>query len=410
MLFTRSNYHRSRISLARASIAAWVLGMLLSAPVWATSTAEGGQAPARAQASAARASTLVIDGAGEGHGVGMSQDGALGYAERGWPYMAILSHYYTGTALGQAPPNTVVRVLLHGKVKRVALEAYVRGVVAAEVSSSWPMAALQAQAVASRTYAITAHAGGARFDVYPDTRSQMYLGRAAETARTNAAVAATAGQIVTYAGQPAITYFFAGSGGFTESVQYAFPGASPQPWLVGVLDPYDAGPLHRWTKTLSFRAAASRLSGLVKGSFEGVEVVRRGSSPRIVSAWVLGSKGRTLVGGPELAARLGLYDTWAYFSVKDSHGLRPEPDASERAGATPAQAAPPSAQPAHVSGTPGRVGRAGGAAATPATALAPSAQPTQVSGAGGSAAAPGPARAPSGQAVHVSGTGGVPAV
>ncbi len=76
------------------------------------------------------------------------------------------------------------------------LERYVRGVVAAEMPSSWPLAALEAQAIASRTYALTDHAGGSRFDVYSDTRSQVYLGHAAETAATNAAVAATAGQIV----------------------------------------------------------------------------------------------------------------------------------------------------------------------------------------------------------------------
>ncbi|HEX4837860.1 MAG TPA: SpoIID/LytB domain-containing protein [Solirubrobacteraceae bacterium] len=263
----------------------------------------------------ARAATLVIDGAGDGHGVGMSQEGALGYAEHGWSYTAILRHYYRNTAIGQAPPSTVVKMLVNGKVKRIALETYVRGVVAAEVSSSWPMAALAAQAVASRTYAITAHAGGSRFDVYPDVRSQVYLGKAAETPRTNAAVAATAGQIVTYGGRAAVTYFFAGSGGHTESVQNAFPDSPPAPWLVGVSDPYDAGPLHRWRVTMSFSAATSRLSGLVHGSFKGIEVAQRGSSPRIVAAYVLGSKGRTLVSGPELAARLGLYDTWAYFTV-----------------------------------------------------------------------------------------------
>ena len=54
-------------------------------------------------AAPASASTLVIEGAGDGHGVGMSQDGALGYAEHGWSDAAILAHYYTGTALGQAP-------------------------------------------------------------------------------------------------------------------------------------------------------------------------------------------------------------------------------------------------------------------------------------------------------------------
>src|SRR5208283_5867139 len=111
------------------------------------------------------------------------------------------AHYYTHTALGQAPAGTYVRVLVGSKVQRVPLERYVRGVVSAEVPASWPLAALQAQAVASRTYALTAHAGGSRFDVYSDTRSQVYEGVAAETAATNAAVAATAGQIVLYDGQ-----------------------------------------------------------------------------------------------------------------------------------------------------------------------------------------------------------------
>jgi stage II sporulation protein D len=118
----------------------------------------------------ARASVLVIAGAGDGHGVGMSQEGALGYAQHGYGYQAILAHYYTGTALGTVAPGTTVRVLLHGKVRRMDLEAYVRGVVGAEMPANWPAAALQAQAVASRTYAITDHAGGARFDVYADTR------------------------------------------------------------------------------------------------------------------------------------------------------------------------------------------------------------------------------------------------
>ncbi|MGA7705807.1 MAG: SpoIID/LytB domain-containing protein, partial [Solirubrobacteraceae bacterium] len=295
-------------------------------------------------ASTAAASTLVIDGAGDGHGVGMSQDGALGFAEHGWSYQAILSHYYTGTALGQAPEGTTVKVLIGSKVKDIPLETYVRGVVSAEVSASWPMAALEAQAVASRTYAITAHAGGSRFDVYTDDRSQVYKGKAAETSRTNAAVAATAGQIVTYVGQPAITYFFASSGGHTENIQDSFLGSTPEPWLVGVSDPYDGGPLHRWTQSLSFASAAARLSGLVEGAFEGIEVLERGASPRIVSAEVLGSKGHKVVDGPELAGRLGLYSTWAYFSVKDAGGVHAEPDLSGPASPAPSTSAPATTQ------------------------------------------------------------------
>ena len=177
----------------------------------------------------------MVAGAGDGHGVGMSQDGAYGYATHGWSDQAILAHYYTGTAIGQAPAGAVVRVLIGATVHKLPLERYVRGVVSAEMPSEWPLAALEAQAIASRTYALTAHAGdrskiGQQFDVYSDTRSQVYRGAAAETAQTNAAVAATAGQIVTYAGAPAITYFFADSGGHDRGRRRTrCPAPTPSP-------------------------------------------------------------------------------------------------------------------------------------------------------------------------------------
>jgi stage II sporulation protein D len=291
---------------------------------------------ATAQASPA----LVIQGAGDGHGVGMSQEGALGYAQHGYDYQAILAHYYTGTALGSVSQQTRITVLVGGKVRAIPLETYARGVVGAEMPADWPLAALEAQAVASRTYALTDHAGGARFDVYADTRSQVYLGRKAQTAQTDAAVAATAGQVVTYGGQPAITYFFASSGGMTESVQNGFPGATPEPWLQGVPDPYDQGPEHSWTVSMSFPTAAARLRGLVRGAFRGIEVLRRGYSPRVVSAYVLGSAGRTVLSGPELASRLGLSSTWAYFSVRTAHGVQPEPDLSHHTAPTPVPESP----------------------------------------------------------------------
>ncbi|HWX97919.1 MAG TPA: SpoIID/LytB domain-containing protein [Solirubrobacteraceae bacterium] len=318
-------------------------------------------------AGGARASTLVITGSGEGHGVGMSQDGALGFAEHGWSYEQILAHYYTGTTVGQAPANAIVRVLVGTKVRKIPLERYVRGVVAAEMPSGWPLPALEAQAIASRTYALTAHAGGSRFDVYSDTRSQVYLGVAAETAATNAAVSATAGRIVLYNGRPAVTYFFASSGGMTESIENAFLGSQAEPWLRGVSDPYNRGAAFNWRIVMSFKAAATRLSGLFKGSFRGIGVIRRGVSPRIVSAETLGTGGVTPLSGPELAARLGLGSTWLYFSVQNGRTVRPGPDRSSHPpageppgavpapaptaqGGSPAPAAPASAQTATTGG------------------------------------------------------------
>ena len=55
-----------------------------------------------APAPAAAATLFVIDGRGWGHGVGMSQWGARGYAEQGWRYDRILRHYYRGISLAQA--------------------------------------------------------------------------------------------------------------------------------------------------------------------------------------------------------------------------------------------------------------------------------------------------------------------
>jgi SpoIID/LytB domain protein len=295
----------------------------------------------------AGASTLLVEGAGDGHGVGMSQTGAYGLARHGWSYQAILAHYYTATTLGLAPAKAVIRVLVGSHVVKLPLERYVRGVVAAEMPSSWSLAALEAQAIASRTYALTSHAGGARFDVYSDTRSQVYLGVAAETAQTNAAVAATAGQIVLYLGRPAPTYFFASSGGMTESIQNSFLGSTPEPWLIGVSDPYDRALAPTWRTSFSFASAAAHLRGLVKGAFRGIEVLRRGVSPRIVAAEVLGSRGVTPVSGPELAALLGFNSTWAYFSVRNGTVVHREPDLSRHQppASLPAPTSPPVAAP-----------------------------------------------------------------
>jgi SpoIID/LytB domain protein len=319
-----STYHRLPAGRLGRRTAPMIVAALLCLPAL-------GAAPAGA-------STLLMSGAGEGHGVGMSQDGALGFARHGFSYQQILAHYYSHTTIGQAPPKAIVRVLVGSKVRKVALERYVRGVISAEMPSGWPLAALEAQAVASRTYALTAHAGGSRFDVYSDTRSQVYLGIAAETATTNAAVAATAGQIVLYAGKPATTYFFASSGGMTESIENAFLGSPPQPWLQAVADPYNAGPSFNWKVPIGFTAAARRLKGLVKGAFRGIEVLKRGASPRIVSAVILGSRGGTPVSGPELAGRLGLNSTWVYFSVQNGRSVRAEPDRSANSAAPPAPA------------------------------------------------------------------------
>jgi stage II sporulation protein D len=203
-------------------------------------------------------------------------------------------------------------------VEAVGLDDYVRGVISAEMPSSWSAEALETQAVAARTYAITTDVQSQDFDVYPDTRSQMYRGIAAETPQTDAAVAATRGQVVTYGGNPVVTYFSASSGGYTENIENVWPGATPEPWLKGVADPYDGvggNPYHRWGSDLSIASASASLKRYLKGSLIGIKITKHGVSPRILTAQVLGSKGATNVTGGQLQQAFGLLTTYAAFTT-----------------------------------------------------------------------------------------------
>jgi len=208
----------------------------------------------------------------------------------------------------------------------VSLEDYVAGVVPAESIASWPIEALKAQAVAARSYALATHAGGSLFDQYADTRSQEYKGLDGEASRSTQATRATAGQVVTYRGVVATTYFFSASGGRTEDIQNVFYGSPREPYLTSVNDPYDSvAPLHKWRFRWNRAQIQARLGSLCAGSFERIKVLRRGRSPRIVSANVVCSGGKRRVTGVDLKTALGLYDTWFYetrISTSGAHRAR----------------------------------------------------------------------------------------
>jgi stage II sporulation protein D len=198
-------------------------------------------------------------------------------------------------------------------VNRVGLDDYAQGVIANEMPHSWPQSALRAQAVATRSFGLASSAGRG-FDVYDDTRSQVYGGKGSEAGSTNRACNHTRREVVRYHRHVATTYYSSSSGGRTESVQFAFPGAGPVPYLKSVRDPYDGiSPDHSWTVRYSQSQISSRLGGLFSGRLRKVKVLKRGDSPRIVRARVVGSRGSSKVTGPTLQARLGLKSTWARF-------------------------------------------------------------------------------------------------
>jgi stage II sporulation protein D len=218
-------------------------------------------------------------------------------------------------------------------VNAVPVDQYVKGVIPKESPASWPQAALRAQAVAARSYALSVQVSGNGFDLYDDTSSQVYDGLDSETAATNQAAEATRGEVLTFDGQIAETYFSACSGGHTESVQNVFFGPAV-PYLVGVDDPYDYYcPLHTWTLKFSGPEISDRLSAYLDGRLEEVRVTKRGASPRIVWARLYGSGGVTRIRGDQLAAALGGYDRW--LSFRKLVGGKPAPADGAGGGAEP---------------------------------------------------------------------------
>ncbi len=205
-------------------------------------------------------------------------------------------------------------------VNAVGLDLYVRGVVPAEMPASWPVEALKAQAIAARSYALyRLHPMTGSYDLYDDTRSQVYRGRNAETTITNAAVTATAGQTLLRGSTPVNALYHSADGGWTENNENVFVSSSGSivsgavAYLRGSSDrapdgtSYDAGsPYATWTSATYTGAALSSI--LAKdartnvGTLTNLDLSRRGVSGRLISVTLTGSLATKTVSGAVFVA------------------------------------------------------------------------------------------------------------
>jgi stage II sporulation protein D len=351
---------------------------------------------------------FLVSGHGWGHGVGMGQWGAQGYAQQGYTYEQILDAYYPGTMLGETDATSIRVLLANGKktltlsskkpidvedgdgldhtlpagkttvtpnlelavdggpaqaltppltfspaagttltlgrryrgqivvdvpnqklraINVLPLEQYLYGVVPAEMPSAWFPAALDAQAVAARSYALANSGAAAPFDVYADGRSQAYLGVSAETPAGRQAVDETAGQVLLYGGEVADTLFSSSSGGWTQSAADAF-GSPGRPYLVSVRDPYDTiSPYHDWGPIPVTGKTLGRALG-VRGRLVDA-AVRRNSSRRVktlrLTALSRGAQRTSSVSGASTAAALALRSTWFSVGVLSLQPPSPNP-------------------------------------------------------------------------------------
>ena len=194
-------------------------------------------------------------------------------------------------------------------VNVVSVEQYLRGVVSAEMPASWDPAALQAQAVAARTYALFEKAENAHrsYQICDTWSCQVYRGTSAEYPSTDAAVRATRGQYLAYAGQPAFTQFGSSSGGWTTD--------GGQAYLPAQADPYDGwagNPVHDWSTTVDERVVERRYPAL--GDLQTIKITARDGNGdyggRVLSMVLVGAKSRQGISGATFQALYGLRSTW----------------------------------------------------------------------------------------------------
>ncbi|TNM40529.1 SpoIID/LytB domain-containing protein [Nocardioides albidus] len=190
-------------------------------------------------------------------------------------------------------------------VNVLSVEKYLRGVVPSEMPATWHPQAVQAQAVAARTYAVFERDNNDRgvFDVWDTTQSQVYRGVAVEKAESDAAIRATARQIRTYGGAPAFTQFSSSNGGAKAA------GGASQPYLAAGPDPYD--PKTGWQQIVPATAIEQAYPGI--GDFTGLKVTTRDGSGdwggRVVKIEVAGTSGTVTDEGDDFRSLLGLKST-----------------------------------------------------------------------------------------------------
>jgi stage II sporulation protein D len=179
-------------------------------------------------------------------------------------------------------------------VNSLSLEDYLKGVIPLEMPAgkgNENYEALKAFAICARTYSINKMDENKQsFDVYLDTRDQVYGGLNSEKEITNKAVDETRGEILSFNGKPAITFYSASCGGHTEDVKNVFNTTGDLPYLGGVKDgdePYcSITPGFNWEETYAEDQFISRLknAGLINGSdfnLESIEVASRFESGRV---------------------------------------------------------------------------------------------------------------------------------
>ena len=205
-------------------------------------------------------------------------------------------------------------------VNVVNLEDYIRGSVPLEMTHTWNLSALKAQAVCARSFGAAVSGFGSDSNIkkgYKLTNTishQSYGGMKAEQKETDKAVKATEDEFVTYKNRVVKTTYFSTSGGYTENSENVWGGKKP--WLRAVPDPYENKPEKKpWVIGYTKEQIRNLVSGYASakgvylGRIEELKVLKRSESGRALSLLVKGSGGKLILKKQEIRKAFNLYST-----------------------------------------------------------------------------------------------------
>ncbi|MEX2293023.1 MAG: SpoIID/LytB domain-containing protein [Acidimicrobiales bacterium] len=259
---------------------------------------EGGAAPGASTASSSKPVWALP-----------AEAGLIGIDERGRSYRGIV----------EATGGADLRL-----VNELGIEDYLRGM--AEVPGTWPPAAVEAQTIAARTYALRAmQAGGELCD---DARCQVYAGQTAESPGEDAAVLSTAGTVLSFRGALASAVYSADAGGVSATTAEGF--GTPDgvyPYLTTVR--YETDNPLPWHLDVALRDVGLRLG--YRGTLTAVRVGSTGPSGRALDLVLTGSSGDLHVDGRTFARSLGLRSTRFTATLGTADGAPPPPPPGDEA-------------------------------------------------------------------------------
>lgn len=259
-----------------------------------------------------------FNGTGRAHGVGMCMDGVYYMAQAGHGYRAILGYYYTGITFSRTDENRPVRVKgRDGQIRTWTMREYLRRLQ--EEPDHYPMEELKALYVAARTYTLSVIARGKHTAEGFDICSSGDCCQACDENKSvekypncNAAIDATAGEIMTYNGQPIIAAYCGSCGGHTDNNEDVWNG-SAIPYLRGKPCPYcQHSPRYAWGGNFRKSDIEARLnsrSDTAVGTLYVMDLSNRTPGGRVRTARLVGSSAIKTVPGSTIQALLGFQST-----------------------------------------------------------------------------------------------------